>query len=367
MAKIVNVELRSDSLPDRSYPIYIMRGMLDNIGPVMSKNGFSFNSAVAVITNPLVGDLYADKVRDSLREAGFKTIVIEMPDGEEYKSLSEASKIYDRLIEKKFERDSSIIALGGGVVGDLAGFVAATYLRGVPYVQVPTTILSQVDSSIGGKTAVNHPRGKNLIGSFYQPKVVFIDPDVLMTLEAREIRGGIAEMIKHAVIRNPDYFLFLEEKAAGILALEDDVIEAIERSCIIKAGVVSADEHEQGLRAILNFGHTFGHAVESVSGYGTLRHGEAVAVGMVLAAEFSRELGHCTAEDVKRIKSLIEKFGLPTEAPGLAADDLFESMLLDKKVHHGQIRFVLLKSIGEVFLESVSHDTVRDFLSRHYR
>ena len=308
--------------------------------------------------------LYGADVIKSLESAGFSVVVIEMPDGEEFKNLEEVSKVYDRLIKEKIDRSSPVVALGGGVVGDLAGFVAATYLRGVPYVQVPTTLLAQVDSSVGGKTAVNHSMGKNLIGAFYQPKMVIIDPDVLSTLEEREVSTGLAEVVKHGIIRDKNYFKFLEANASNVLSLQGEVDEAITRSCEIKAAVVSEDEREAGVRGILNFGHTFGHAIEAVAGYSTYRHGEAVSMGMVMAAGFSNELGLCSAELEERIKRLLDSLGLPTGAPELSSDDIFASMLLDKKVKAGRVRFVLLKGIGEVVIEEVDEVMLMNYLKK---
>ncbi|MBE9529282.1 MAG: 3-dehydroquinate synthase, partial [Proteobacteria bacterium] len=282
------------------------------------------------------------------------------------------SGIYDTLIEHRFERTSAIVALGGGVVGDVAGFAAATYLRGVPYVQVPTTLLAQVDSSVGGKTAVNHPRGKNLIGAFYQPRGVYIDPDVLSTLDPRETRAGMAEVIKYGVIWDEKFFASLELVASGLaggdtaileLATKDALIEIIARSCEIKAEVVGSDETEKGLRAILNFGHTFGHAIEAEAGYGTYRHGEAVAIGMVMAARYSATLGHTEESTAKRTEALVEAFGLPTACPEIEPSVMMAAMKLDKKVSEARIRFVLTTGLGSVHLESVDEETLRRFLS----
>ena len=357
--RCVKVELPADSV-SRSYDIKLKRGLLDDIGP--SLLGLGFSGGVTIITNPTVASFYADRVRKSLEDSGLRVLQLEMPDGEEFKNLDEVSKIYDSLLLDKMERGTPVVALGGGVVGDLSGFVAATYLRGVPYVQVPTTLLSQVDSSIGGKTAVNHPRGKNLIGAFYQPRVVFIDPDVLGTLEGRDVRSGLAEVVKHAVIRDEGYLAFLEGNVRALLKLNDEIIEAIERSCVIKAAIVSEDERETGVRAILNFGHTFGHAIEAVSGYGRIRHGEAVAIGMVMAAGFSEKLGYAPAGTGDRIEKLLLALGLPVAAPGLSEMEIFDAMLLDKKVKDGGLRFVLIKKIGEVFIREVSGDEVKSFL-----
>lgn len=361
--KTVNVDLAGKGgTLDRSYKILIKRGLIEETGPRLLELGAGRRAAL--ITNPTVMGLYGKNIIESLEHAGFSVVTIEMPDGEGFKNLEEASKVYDRLVEEKLDRGSPIVALGGGVVGDLAGFVAATYLRGVPYVQVPTTLLAQVDSSVGGKTAVNHPKGKNLIGSFYQPKLVIIDPDVLSTLDEREVRTGLAEVVKHGIIRDKDYFASLELNAKKILALGVEIDEAIERSCEIKASVVSADEREAGVRAILNFGHTFGHAIEAVAGYSTYRHGEAVSMGMVIAAGFSAELGLCDTALVDRIKGLLDSLGLPTGVPKLGPDDILASMLLDKKVKAGRVRFVLLKGLGEVAIEEVDEDKIAGYLKK---
>ncbi len=350
-------------LADRSYDIHIERGLLRGIGPGMKELGLK--GPAAVVTNPKVGGLYGKAVMESLSSSGFAPILIEVPDGEEYKSLAEASRIFDALIENRFERKSPIVALGGGVIGDLAGFVAATYLRGVPLIQVPTTLLSQVDSSVGGKTAVNHPKGKNLIGAFYQPLAVFIDPDVLNTLEEREVKAGLAEVIKYGVIRDPGFFKFLEENAKGLLSA-GQIIKAIERSCEIKAEIVGKDEKEEGLRAILNFGHTFGHAIEALSGYGSYRHGEAVAIGMAMAAGLAARLGMCQ-ECGPRIKALLSALNMPSSPPSISPKDFIDSMRLDKKVSGAAIRFVLPVRMGEVAIKQVGEDILADFLSSYAR
>lgn len=355
--RTITVELK-----ERSYPIIIGKGLLSEIGERLKALGFK--GKAAVVTNPTVGGLYAGKVLDCLKKAGFAPVLITVPDGEEYKTMDEAVNIYDSLIEHKMERSSPIVALGGGVIGDMAGFVAATYLRGVPYIQVPTTLLSQVDSSVGGKTAVNHPKGKNLIGAFYQPKAVFIDPDVLKTLDIREVRAGLAEVVKYGVIWDEGFFKFLEKNAAALLDLGPELIEAIEKSCGIKAEVVGSDETEQGLRAILNFGHTFGHAIEALSGYGTFKHGEAVAIGMALASEFSAMTGLCGPGVDERIKGLLASLGLPVERPSFLTESWIESMKLDKKVAGSRMRFVLVKRIGEVTLVEVEEGGLREFFNR---
>jgi 3-dehydroquinate synthase len=323
----IKVELEEQQ--KRSYPIYIERGCLDEIGPGLRRLGLK--GKCVLVTNPLVESLYGKRVSKSLKGSGF---------------------------------DIFIVALGGGVIGDITGFVAATYLRGVPYVQVPTTLLAQVDSSVGGKTAVNHPRGKNLIGAFYQPKAVFIDPDVLKTLDVRELRAGLAEVVKYGIIRDEDFFRFLEDNPKDLLDLKDPLVRAIERSCEIKAQVVAEDETEKGLRSILNFGHTFGHAIEAVTGYRRLKHGEAISMGMVMAASFSLKLGLCDSTVVSRITNILETLGLPVEVPDLAPDAIIEAMLVDKKVLSGRMRFVLVRDIGNVVLNEVPDKEVTAFLRK---
>lgn len=354
--RTINVELGQ-----RSYPIMIKAGLLAEVGARMKDLGLK--GKAAVVTNSLVGDLYGGELLKSLRDSGFTPFLVTLPDGEEYKTIEVATTVYDALVENRMERSSPIVALGGGVIGDMAGFVAATYLRGVPYIQVPTTLLSQVDSSVGGKTAVNHPKGKNLIGAFYQPRGVFIDPDVLKTLDAREVRAGLAEVIKYGIIWDESFFSFLEENAQALLALGAELTRAIERSCEIKAEVVASDETEQGVRAILNLGHTFGHALEALSGYGTYKHGEAVAIGMTLASRLSAALGLCDSGVVDRVKGLVTSVGLPAEPPVFTADEWIESMRLDKKVSSEALRFVLIKSVGTVSVEEVGEKELRALFS----
>jgi len=347
-------------LGERSYAIEIENGLAGRLGERISALGLW--GKAAVVTNPRVGALYAKKVMDGLEQAGFEAVLIEIPDGEEHKTLEEAARVYDRLIEFRMERRDAIVALGGGVIGDMAGFIAATYLRGVPYIQVPTTLLSQVDSSVGGKTAVNHPKGKNLIGAFYQPAAVFIDPEALSTLDEREMRAGLAEVVKYGVIRDAGFFGFLEGHAAELLSPGPALVSAIERSCAIKAAVVAADETEAGLRSILNFGHTFGHAVEAATDYGAFRHGEAVAMGMSAAAGLSAGLGLCAAEVSSRLRSLLSALGLPVSMPDLPPSALVEAMLLDKKVSGGRIRMVLATEIGSVVTREVGRAEIERFL-----
>jgi 3-dehydroquinate synthase len=348
-------------LKERSYPIIVKTGLLPEIGLRVREMGFS--GRVALVTNPVVEGLYAGPLTGGLREAGLDPVVITIPDGEEHKTLGVASDIYDGLIEHRMERSSLIIALGGGVVGDVAGFVAATYLRGVPYVQVPTTLLAQVDSSVGGKTAVNHPMGKNLIGSFYQPRAVFIDPETLSTLDPPELRAGLAEVVKYGVIWDEGFFEFLEKNSSALGKPGDALVRAIERSCEVKARVVGADETEKGLRSILNFGHTFAHAIETRTGYGTFKHGEAVSIGMVMAAGLSLRLGLCEAVVETRIKGLLSSLGLPVQLPDLSPESLIESMKLDKKVAAARMRFVLVTEIGKVILKDVDEEELRGFFS----
>ncbi|MBI5233936.1 MAG: 3-dehydroquinate synthase [Deltaproteobacteria bacterium] len=348
-------------LAERSYPIYIRRGIIESAGSIMKKAGLK--GKAAVVTNPVVKKLFLKPLVDSLKNEGFDVCVIEVPDGEEYKTLENVSLIYDRLIEERMERTSPIIALGGGVIGDITGFVAATYLRGVPYIQVPTTLLAQVDSSIGGKTAVNHSKGKNLIGSFYQPSMVIIDPDVLKTLAERHLSAGFAEVVKYGAIRDRAFFSFLEKNTKSLKSLCDEALFAIELSCRIKASIVSADERESDQRAILNFGHTFGHAVETLTGYSRYMHGEAVAIGMVMAGGLSVRKGLCPEDVLQRIKSLLEAFSLPVCPPKIKPSDFIDCMRLDKKVKDKKIRFILLREIGEVVITEVHEEELLQFLS----
>jgi 3-dehydroquinate synthase len=350
-------------LKERSYYLYIDKGLIKKIGDRL--NEMEIDKKVAVITNPLVNNLYGHYLEDSLKSADFNIHFIDIPDGEEYKTLETAVKIYDSLINFKMERQSFLIALGGGVIGDITGFVAATYLRGVPYVQIPTTLLAQVDSSIGGKTAVNHPKGKNLIGAFYQPRSVFIDIDTLKTLPREEVLCGIAEIIKYGVIRDRDFFEYLEGNIERLINLDEEVTTySIKRSCEIKAEVVSRDERESGLRGILNFGHTIGHAVESLTDYRGYRHGEAVAIGMAYASRLSLKSGLCSSEDYERVVNLIKAADLPTAISGLDADAIIDSLYLDKKVKEEKIRFILLNGIGSVEMHGdITNELIRKVLT----
>jgi 3-dehydroquinate synthase len=282
-----------------------------------------------------------------------ETISITLPDGEQHKDWKTLNRIFDALLEHRCERGTTLIALGGGVIGDLTGFAAAAYMRGVPFVQVPTTLLAQVDSAVGGKTAINHPLGKNMIGAFYQPRTVIADTDTLATLPPRELAAGLAEVIKYGFIRDPAFLEWLERNMTRLVKREPESLAyAIERSCAIKAEIVGLDEREDGVRALLNLGHTFGHAIEAGTGYGTWLHGEAVGAGMLLAAKLSQKLGFVSDSDVRRVEAILRSAGLPVQAPDLGLERYLELMGHDKKVDAGRIRFVLLKRLGEAFVSA---------------
>ncbi|WP_298439347.1 3-dehydroquinate synthase [Geobacter sp.] len=334
------------SLGKRSYDIRVGGGILDGVGTICRDLGLGRHAAV--VTNTTVGPLYYERVAVSLAAAGFTPCRIEVPDGEEYKNSAILNGIYDELIAAGLTRDAFIVALGGGVVGDMAGFAAATFLRGVPFVQVPTTLLAQVDSSVGGKTGINHPRGKNLIGAFYQPRGVVIDVETLATLPEREYLGGMAEVVKYGAVLDPEFFSFLESNASRLLARErDPLVRVIGRSVGLKAMVVEKDECEAGLRAVLNYGHTLGHAVETLTGYTRFLHGEAVAIGMVQAAKVAEARGLATPADTRRIVSLLGALGLPTELPEFSAAEYREALLRDKKSRDGGLDFVLNRGVGD--------------------
>lgn len=301
---------------------------------------------VLIVTNTIVGPLYAAKLSAAL--APRRCVEVVLPDGEVHKTLANISRMLDVLVTNRFARDACVVALGGGVVGDMAGFAAACYQRGIPFVQVPTTLLAQVDSSVGGKTGVNHPGGKNLIGAFHQPAAVFADTNTLATLPDRELRAGLAEVIKYGLIVAPEFFDWLEAHASQLLARDTAALtHAIRRSCEIKADIVARDEREQGERALLNLGHTFGHAIESATNYASWLHGEAVGAGMLLAADMSQRLGWVAAADVDRVERVLRLFELRTDVRSLSATTLAENMKIDKKVAAGRIRLVLLKAIGK--------------------
>lgn len=346
----------------RSYPVRIGTGVLGQIGRAI-RDLFPHNGAsrAAVVTDENVGPAYAQRVLDALRQAGYHTHLVTVPAGEASKSLAQASRLYDEMAEARIERSSPIIALGGGVVGDLTGFVAATWLRGVPFIQCPTTVEADVDASTGGKTAVNHPAGKNLVGAFYQPRLVLMDIATLDTLTERDFRAGLAESIKHGAIRDSAFFDWQEANVRKILTRDRDVMaELLEKNVRIKVDVVSADEREAGLRAILNFGHTIGHAVESLLHY-EWRHGECVSVGMVAAARIAARHSIMPEEAATRLRGVLEAFGLPVEIPAIiATDDVIRLTKMDKKVAEGRVRFVLVPRFGETIVrDDISEQDVR--------
>ncbi|MFQ6403578.1 3-dehydroquinate synthase [Methylophilus sp. 'Pure River'] len=336
------------SLADRSYPIHIGSGLLGQAELILP---YLKRKQVAIVSNTTVAPLYMQAIAQPLRDAGVSVIEIILPDGEAHKNNQTLQIIYDHLLQNRCERNTTLIALGGGVIGDLTGYAAATYLRGVPFIQVPTTLLSQVDSSVGGKTGINHPLGKNMIGAFYQPKLVLADIDTLKTLPQRELSAGIAEVIKYGLIRDADFFDWLEINMSALMDLDTAVASyAIYRSCQNKAEVVVADEHEQGERALLNLGHTFGHAIENAMGYGVWLHGEAVATGTVMAADLSQRMGWLNAAQIARIKTIMQAAKLPIDAPDLGADEYLRLMQLDKKVSDGRIRLILQQDIGKAVM-----------------
>lgn len=337
------------ALGERSYPIHIGHGLLRDGGLLA---GCVRAGQVTVVSNEVVAPLYLDALRQALGERPQVDVFL-LPDGERFKSLESYGRLMDFLLEHRHNRTTTLIALGGGVVGDLTGFVAATFQRGVDFVQIPTTLLAQVDSSVGGKTGVNHPRGKNMVGAFHQPRGVIADLATFDTLPEREYRAGLAEVVKYGVIRDAGFFDWLAGDCQGLLARAPAVLlRAVRRSCEIKAEVVAADERESGLRAILNFGHTFGHALETLTGYDTLLHGEAVAIGMVMAADLSARLGLLDWSDAARIRALLAGLGLPVAPLPLAAQDMLEVMGLDKKVVDGKLRFVLARGLGSVVVSA---------------
>jgi 3-dehydroquinate synthase len=335
----------SVDLGERAYPIHIGAGLLGKADLIVP---FLAQKRVAIVTNTTVAPLYLDQLKKTLEQEGVSVLPVILPDGEAYKTGDTLDAIYNALLENRCERKTSLIALGGGVIGDLTGFAAATYLRGVPFIQVPTTLLAQVDSSVGGKTGINHPLGKNMIGAFYQPMVVLADTATLDTLPDREVSAGLAEVIKYGLIRDEAFFGWLEQNIEKLRCRDSDAVAyAVHHSCRTKAEVVAADEREGGIRALLNLGHTFGHAIESGMGYGNWLHGEAVAAGTVLAADLSRRMGWLSEDDVERIRALFRRAGLPDVAPNLGAEAYLNMMGLDKKVEEGRLRFVLLRRIGE--------------------
>jgi 3-dehydroquinate synthase len=334
------------ALGERSYPIHIGAGLLERAD--LYRPHLAGGSA-AIVTNDRVAPLYLPRVKQALEGVRLTEVIV--PDGEQAKSWATLERVFDALLEARCGRDTLLIALGGGVVGDLAGFAAAVYQRGMPFVQVPTTLLAQVDSSVGGKTAINHARGKNMIGAFHQPLAVISDVGTLDTLADRELRAGLAEVIKHGLALDAAFVEWLEKHMPKLLARErESLTYAVKRCCELKAAIVAADEREGGVRALLNFGHTFGHAIEAGAGYGAWLHGEAIAAGMVMAANLSRDLGFISAADVSRVRELIGRAGLPVAGPRMAPESLIELMAVDKKAAQGKIRFVVLEGIGQAAL-----------------
>lgn len=347
------------NLDARSYPIVIGSGLLDD-GSMLLPHLPS--RRVVIVTNETVAPIYLGRLEHALRGADIEATVITLRDGERYKNWETLNKVYDAMLARRCDRTTTIMALGGGVVGDIAGFAAATYQRGVPYIQVPTTLLAQVDSSVGGKTAINHPLGKNMIGAFYQPRLVLADLSTLNTLPSRELSAGLAEVIKYGAIMDTGFFAWLEDHIDRLVRRDPEALaHAVEVSCRCKAEIVAADERESGRRALLNFGHTFGHAIEAGLGFGTWLHGEAVAAGMVLGASLSERQGDLDHEDVQRLSDLLGRAGLPTQAPSLGVDRYLDLMGYDKKVQQGKLRLVLLRAIGDAY---VSADFSQDALHR---
>jgi 3-dehydroquinate synthase len=340
-------------LGTRSYPIYIGQALL---GQTELVTPFVKSQQVLVVSNETVAPLYLETTLTAF--TNFQTVSVILPDGEEYKTLAVLNQIFDSLLTHRCDRQTTLVALGGGVIGDMTGFAAACYQRGVPFIQIPTTLLAQVDSSVGGKTGVNHPLGKNMIGAFHQPQCVIIDTDTLNTLDQRQFCAGLAEVIKYGLINDPDFFDWLDTHAAELLQRDAPALSfAIARSCQNKAHIVAIDERESGPRALLNLGHTFGHAIETGLGYGQCLHGEAVAIGICLAAQLSQRMGWINQEEMTRITTLIAKMMLPTQIPaGLPGNKMLDLMQVDKKVRQGKIRLVLLKGIGKAFL-SDQYDT----------
>ncbi len=349
-------------LGERSYTIHIGAGLLDD--PALFAPHVKGRTAV-VVTNETVAPLYAPRLEAALAAAGARTLRVVLPDGEEHKTWATLDHLFGELLRARADRGTILVALGGGVVGDMAGFAAATYQRGIAHLQVPTTLLAQVDSSVGGKTAINHALGKNMVGAFHQPVAVVADTSTLASLPKREYAAGLAEVVKYGAIFDPEFLAWIESHAEALAARDDGALaHAIRRSCEIKAAIVAADEREAGARALLNFGHTFGHAIESAAGYGTLLHGEAVAIGMVLAARFSARLGRVPDSAAKRLESLLERFGLPVEPPRFPVATWLEYMGRDKKNEDGRITLILLDAMGRgAVVKDAPARALEEFLS----
>jgi len=354
--KTLHVDLAS-----RSYPIYIGTDLLEQ--KVLFEPHLKSSTTVFIVSNTTVAPLYAKTLTNTLSQLGKTVRLLELPDGESFKDWQHLQLIFDELLAHGADRQSMIIALGGGVVGDMAGFGAASFMRGIRFIQVPTSLLAQVDSSVGGKTGINHPLGKNMIGAFHQPVAVIADLNTLRTLPPRELSAGLAEVIKHGAIADADFLDWIEANTSALLACDTDAMaHAVLRSCEIKSAVVSADEREGGIRATLNFGHTFGHAIESGLGYGEWLHGEAVGCGMVMAADLSVRLGHIGQADAQRLKRIIESMHLPISPPKLGSQRFMELMQVDKKTEAGQIRYITLGSIGAARIQQVPDATVIETL-----
>ena len=351
------------ALGERRYPIHIGKALLPRLGELLPATR---SGRAVIVTNPVVAALHLEPLQRGLERAGIRHDVIVVPDGEAHKDWATLHTIHTRLLELKAERTTMLVALGGGVVGDIAGFAAATYQRGMPWVQVPTTLLAQVDSSVGGKTAVNHPLGKNMIGAFYQPLAVIIDSDTLSTLPDREYISGLAEVVKYGAIRSPELFAWLEANVDRLRKRDDSAMaHAIHESCKIKAEIVAKDERETGERALLNFGHTFGHAIEAGTGYGAWLHGEAVSAGMVLAGTLSVRVTGLPVVENDRLRELLVQFGLPIDPPAMGSERYLELMRRDKKVEAGKLRLVLLEALGRATIRNdIAADNLRAVLPR---
>jgi 3-dehydroquinate synthase len=348
-------------LGDRSYPIHIGAGLLGR--PELFEPHVA-GKTVMICTNTTVGPLYADRLKSTLQQAGAKQMhMVSLPDGEEYKDWPTLQRVFDALLQNHCDRKTVLVALGGGVIGDMGGFAASAFMRGIPFIQVPTTLLSQVDSSVGGKTGINHPLGKNMIGAFYQPQMVVTDISTLNTLPDRELSCGLAEIIKHGAIADTDYLNLVETNMPALLNRDPKLLAlVVKRSCEIKADVVSKDEREGGIRAILNFGHTFGHAIEAGMGYGQWYHGEAVGCGMVIAADLCRRMGRLSAEEAARLTKVVIEARLPAIPPRLGVDRFMELMVHDKKADSGSIKYVLLNGLGGASTSPADEALVRQTL-----
>jgi len=354
----------SVNLDERSYPIYIGEDLLNR--PELLRPHIP-GQQVLLVSNETVAPLYLEKAKAALSDFQLETVIL--PDGEQYKTLEILGRVFDRLLQQRFERNCTLIALGGGVIGDMVGFAAACYQRGVHFIQIPTTLLAQVDSSVGGKTGVNHPLGKNMIGAFYQPRCVLADTEMLTTLPDRELSAGLAEVIKYGLIEDLPFLEWLEQSMGALVARDSNALtHAILQACRNKAQIVAADERESGVRALLNLGHTFGHAIETGLGYGVWLHGEAVAVGMCLAADLSARLGWLSVEQVARITTLVQRAGLPVHSPtALSVEDFLRLMAVDKKVQGGRLRLILLQALGRgIVVDDIDPELLRATLANGY-